>query len=92
MVDRRLASDTQRAMAYKIRKLKTVGLRQNAPQPSSMSLRIPMLAEMVALVGLGILAFGVARSILPRPGVAAIAIAFALVIGGASMLRRIFHA
>jgi hypothetical protein len=66
-------------MDFKIRKLKTVGLRQNAPQARSMSIRAARLHQaVVALAGFSLLAFAVALIVLPRPAVAIIPLSFAL--------------
>ncbi len=73
-------------MDFKIRKLKTVGLRQNATDPRTMSLRWPELREAVlAFAGFGVLAFAVTVTVLPRPAVTLISLGFALVLraGGA---------
>ncbi len=79
-------------MAYKIRKLKAVGIRQNAPQPRAMSQRMPALGEAVAIVGSGVLAFGVALTVLPRHAVAVLALAIAFAISRASAVRRAWGA
>jgi len=71
-------------MDFKIRKLKTVGLRQNAPDARTMSLRLPALHEAVlALAGFSVLAFAVALTVLPRPAVVLVSLGFALALRAA---------
>jgi hypothetical protein len=65
-------------MEYKIRKLKTVGLRQNAPEAKSMAMRAAGLYQAVTLAAFSLLAFGVALIVLPRPAIAVIPLGVAL--------------
>ncbi len=76
-------------MDFKIRKLKTVGLRQNAPDPRTMSLGLTTLtASVVALAGFSVLAFAVALTVLPRPAVVLVSFGIALAIRAHQLVTR----
>ncbi len=80
-------------MDFKIRKLKTVGLRQNAPDPRTTSLRRLGLREAaVAVAGFSVLAFAAALTLLPRPAVVLVSFAIALAIRARELAARMASA
>jgi len=66
-------------MEYKIRKLKTVGLRQGAPAAASLEWCPPALRKTaIAIVGFAVLIVGVAFIFLPAPAVLMVPLGLAI--------------
>jgi uncharacterized protein (TIGR02611 family) len=66
-------------MDYKIRKLKTVGLRQGAPAAASLGWYPPALRKTaIAIAGFAVLIVGVAFIFLPAPSMVVIPLGFAI--------------
>ena len=68
------------AMEYKIRKLKTVGIRQNAPEAAATRIRPALHKALVAIAGSSLLAFGLALLSLPRALLMIVPLGLALVL------------